>query len=123
MTEKEIIGKMNDFWAQSGKSKAEMSRELGVDAGTLGNILNGNRGVSVGLLSKFLETYPSVSAEWLLRGIGDMRTLSNGLDSQEDVEIARLESTVETLLDRITGYKNRIKELEETLHEQKRNVG
>lgn len=123
MTEKEIIGKMNDFWAQSGKSKAEMSRELGVDAGTLGNILNGNRGVSVGLLSKFLETYPSVSAEWLLRGIGDMRTLPDGLDSPEDVEIARLESTVETLLDRITGYKNRIKELEETLHEQKRNVG
>lgn len=123
MTEKEIIGKMNDFWAQSGKSKAEMSRELGVDAGTLGNILNGNRGVSVGLLSKFLETYPSVSAEWLLRGIGDMRTLPDGLDSPEDVEIARLESTVETLLDRITGYKNRIKELEATLHEQKRNVG
>lgn len=123
MTEKEIIGKMNDFWAQSGKSKAEMSRELGVDAGTLGNILNGNRGVSVGLLSKFLETYPSVSAEWLLRGIGDVRTLPDGLDSPEDVEIARLESTVETLLDRITGYKNRIKELEETLHEQKRNVG
>lgn len=72
MTEKEIIGKMTDFWAQSGKSKAEMSRELGVDAGTFGNILNGNRGVSAGLLSKFLETYPSVSAEWLMRGIGSM---------------------------------------------------
>ena len=72
MTEKEIIGKMNDFWAQSGKSKAEMSRELGVDAGTFGNILNGNRGVSAGLLSKFLETYPSVSAEWLRRGVGSM---------------------------------------------------
>lgn len=72
MTEKEITGKMNDFWAQSGKSKAEMSRELGVDAGTFGNILNGNRGVSAGLLSKFLETYPSVSAEWLMRGIGSM---------------------------------------------------
>lgn len=72
MTEKEIIGKMNDFWAQSGKSKAEMSRELGVDAGTFGNILNGNRGVPVGLLAKFLETYPSVSAEWLMRGVGSM---------------------------------------------------
>ena len=72
MTEKEIIGKMNDFWAQSGKSKAEMSRELGVDAGTFGNILNGNRGVSAGLLSKLLETYPSVSAEWLMRGAGSM---------------------------------------------------
>ena len=63
---------MNDFWAQSGKSKAEMSRELGVDAGTFGNILNGNRGVPVGLLAKFLETYPSVSAEWLMRGVGSM---------------------------------------------------
>lgn len=50
MTEKGIIGKMNDFWQQSGKSKAEMSRELGVDAGTFGNILNGNRGIPVGLL-------------------------------------------------------------------------
>ena len=49
-----------------------MSRELGVDAGTFGNILNGNRGVSAGLLSKFLETYPSVSAEWLMRGVGSM---------------------------------------------------
>lgn len=40
--------------------------------------------------------------------------------SAEDVEIARLESTVETLLDRIAGYKNRIKELEAALHEQKK---
>lgn len=82
MTEKEIIGKMNDFWAQSGKSKAEMSRELGVDAGTFGNILNGNRGVSAGLLSKFLETYPSVSAEWLMRGIGSMYAADGRIGSE-----------------------------------------
>ena len=82
MTEKEIIGKMNDFWAQSGKSKAEMSRELGVDAGTFGNILNGNRGVSAGLLSKFLETYPSVSAEWLMRGIGSMYAADERVGSE-----------------------------------------
>jgi hypothetical protein len=82
MTEKEIIGKMNDFWAQSGKSKAEMSRELGVDAGTFGNILNGNRGVSAGLLSKFLETYSSVSAEWLMRGIGSMYAADGRVGSE-----------------------------------------
>lgn len=82
MAEKEIIGKMNDFWAQSGKSKAEMSRELGVDAGTFGNILNGNRGVSAGLLSKFLETYPSVSAEWLMRGIGSMYAADGRVGSE-----------------------------------------
>ncbi len=72
MTEKEIIGKLNAFWQQSGKSKAEMSRELGVDAGTFGNILNGNRGIPVGMLARFMEVYPSVSAEWLFRGTGSM---------------------------------------------------
>ena len=106
MTEKEIIGKMNDFWAQSGKSKAEMSRELGVDAGTFGNILNGNRGVSVGLLAKFLETYPSVSAEWLMRGAGSMyaadgrvagENIANNNNSQINAgdTINRLESLLE----------------------------
>ena len=79
--------------------------------------------ITVDTLLLILNKHNDVSAEWLLRGIGDMRTLPDGLDSPEDVEIARLESTVETLLDRITGYKNRIKELEATLHEQKRNVG
>lgn len=79
--------------------------------------------ITVDTLLLILNKHTDVSAEWLLRGIGDMRTLPDGLDSPEDVEIARLESTVETLLDRITGYKNRIKELEAALPEQKRNVG
>ena len=79
--------------------------------------------ITVDTLLLILNKHTDVSAEWLLRGIGDMRTLPDGLDSPEDVEIARLESTVETLLDRITGYKNRIKELEAALSEQKRNVG
>lgn len=72
MTEKEIIGKMNAFRERNGASKREMSRQLGVDPGTLGNILNGKRGISAELLIKFLQVYPSVSAEWLMRGIGEM---------------------------------------------------
>ena len=31
-----------------------------------------NYGVAAGLRSKVLETYPSVSAEWLMRGVGSM---------------------------------------------------
>lgn len=86
-------------------------------------LANDGAAITVDTLLLILNKHTDVSAEWLLRGIGDMRTLPDGLDSPEDVEIARLESTVETLLDRITGYKNRIKELEAALPEQKRNVG
>lgn len=72
MTEKELTGKMNVFCQSQNLTKAQMSREMGVDAGTLGNILKGNRGISVGMLIKFLETYPQISADWLLRDKGSM---------------------------------------------------
>ena len=123
--EKEIVGRMNMFLAETGKTnKAEVARCIGVDAGTSGNVLNGKRGPSVVFIQKFLSAFPELLAEWLMRGAGSMLIgVTMPGDSLEDVEIARLESTVETLLDRITGYKNRIKELEAALPEQKKAVG
>lgn len=61
---------MNVFREQSGATKAQMSRELNIDAGTFGNIMNGKRGMPVEMLISFLQVYPMVSAEWLLRGEG-----------------------------------------------------
>ena len=79
--------------------------------------------ITVDTLLLILNAHTDVSAEWLLRGVGDMRVLPDGMDSPEDVEIAKLETTIETLLDRIVKYKARISELERLLPEQKRNVG
>lgn len=104
----------NSFAGGDKATQKRLNRQLADDGAA----------ITVDTLLLILNKHTDVSAEWLLRGIGDMRTLPDGcLDSPEDVEIARLESTVETLLDRITGYKNRIKELEAALPEQKRNVG
>ena len=103
----------NSFAGGDKATQKRLNRQLADDGAA----------ITVDTLLLILNKHTDVSAEWLLRGIGDMRTLPDGLDSPEDAEIARLESTVETLLDRITGYKNRIKELEAALPEQKRNVG
>ena len=103
----------NSFAGGDKATQKRLNRQLADDGAA----------ITVNTLLLILNKHTDVSAEWLLRGIGDMRTLPDGLDSTEDVEIARLESTLETLLDRITGYKNRIKELEAALSEQKRNVG
>ena len=68
----DFVGKMNCFRETRGISKAQMARDLGTDAGTLGNILRGTRGVPTERLGKFLAVYTDVSAEWLMRGTGEM---------------------------------------------------
>ena len=102
----------NSFAGGDKATQKRLNRQLADDGAA----------ITVDTLLLILNKHSDVSAEWLLRGVGDMRTLPDGMDSPEDVEIGRLENTVETLLDRITGYKNRIKELEALLPEQKRNV-
>ena len=84
-----------------------------VNQKTLNNHINGNVEVSVSTILLVLDAFPDLSADWLLRGKGDMHLLPGSLDDPQDQEIGRLESTVETLLNRIVGYKARINELEQ----------
>ena len=111
--------KVKFSWSENSLSNGDKATQKRLNR----QLADDGAAITVDTLLLILNKHTDVSAEWLLRGIGDMLTLPGGLDSPEDVEIARLESTVETRLDRITGYKNRIKELEAALSEQKRNVG
>jgi transcriptional regulator with XRE-family HTH domain len=67
-----FVGKMNCYRENRGISKAQMARDLDTDAGTLGNILRGVRGIPTEMLAKFLAVYTDVSAEWFMRGQGEM---------------------------------------------------
>ena len=104
----------NSFAGGDKATQKRLNRQLADDGAA----------ITVDTLLLILNKHTDVSAEWLLRGIGDMRTLHDGLDSPEDVEIANLETTIETLSKMVAKYKARIDELETTyLPEQKRNVG
>jgi plasmid maintenance system antidote protein VapI len=72
MNKEGLSDKLKAFRESSGLSIAQMARDLGVDQGALGNILRGCRGVPVDMIAKFVESYPDVSAEWLLRDEGPM---------------------------------------------------
>lgn len=52
-------------------SVAAFSREAGIEQTTLNRQLNGGSKVSVGTIKAFLLKFKDVSAEWLLRGVGD----------------------------------------------------
>lgn len=60
------------FFVQSiGLSKAEIARQLGISKSNfVGEAMASDLNVS--MVIKFCQLYPQVSAEWLLRGTGDM---------------------------------------------------
>lgn len=99
MTEKDIVERIDAFRIKSGTTKAKMSRDLGIDAGTFGNILNGKRGMPIGMLIRFLEVYNHISAEWLLRGEavseGDTTNRLIAMLEEKDKQIDRLLQIIE----------------------------
>lgn len=53
-------------------SENKFASEIGVNTQTLNNYTTGKRSVSYDVVDKILVHFPQVSAEWLLRGIGNM---------------------------------------------------
>lgn len=114
MPDKEDVRKrLQQVMVEYDSNPTQLAGIYKVNQKTLNNHINGNVEVSVSTILLVLDAFPDLSADWLLRGKGDMHLLPGSLDDPQDQEIGRLESTVETLLNRIVGYKARISELEQ----------
>lgn len=114
MLDKEDVRKrLQQVMLEYDSNPTQLAGIYKVNQKTLNNHINGNVEVSVSTILLVLDAFPDLSADWLLRGKGDMHLLPGSLDDPQDQEIGRLESTVETLLNRIVGYKARINELEQ----------
>ncbi len=114
MPDKEDVRKrLQQVMLEYDSNPTQLAGIYKVNQKTLNNHINGNVEVSVSTILLVLDAFPDLSADWLLRGKGDMHLLPGSLDDPQDQEIGRLESTVETLLNRIVGYKARISELEQ----------
>lgn len=62
---KEII----DFYRLSGP---KFAAKIGISPNTLNNYLQGKNKISLALIEAILTAFPEVSAEWLMRGKGQM---------------------------------------------------
>lgn len=49
-----------------------LAKQISVAQATLNPQLRGDRALSATVVEKFLDAFPDVSAEWLLRGVGSM---------------------------------------------------
>lgn len=76
----EILARVKQIQISKSKSVAHFSRLLDMRQVRVNNHLNGTSDVSTEMLFKILEVFPDISAEWLMRGVGDMYSL-NSLES------------------------------------------
>lgn len=74
MSKNEIKQRVEVLRLDTGLNKAAFARRLGIDPRNINRILTGDHGVSMDFALAILHEFPDLSAEWLMRGVGDMYT-------------------------------------------------
>lgn len=104
------------------KSIREFSAMINVNYNTLNQQIKGERSVSLDVLQAILNSFEDISAEWLLRGKGEMylQTPDSKVDDPAD--------EVEILKDEILRLQGEVRALERIINGEKKalerkNVG
>lgn len=92
------------------KNVTEFAVKMGYDAGNIGRILKGERGVSNGLLWKIYDTY-RISKSYLFDGIGN-------IEIEPAPEIIEEENELEKLKEVIKALKSALKSKDITIKSQ-----
>lgn len=101
-----MINRIKEVIVMSGKTDASFAKKIGLQQMTLWRQLNGERKLSLETVKAILDSYPEVSAEWLLRGSGSMII---GQDKAEQ------DKRIDNLIDVIAMQQETIKNLQEKI--------
>lgn len=108
-----MISRIKELIEHSGLSARAFALKCGIKDNTFSNQLNGVRDVSLNTITSILLTFEKISAEWLMRGKGEMLLTSEQPTSTED-RMNKLIDTITFQQDTIKNLQARIKELETT---------
>lgn len=107
-----VLQRVNYIIDNFGKTKNYFANEIGMSGTTVWRQLKGEQALSSKLIEGILTAYPEVSAEWLLRGTGDIRleneagiaeTQNNESDSIWKAKYEELEKRYDQLLSILGG--------------------
>lgn len=99
-----------------GLSDRGFAIKCGIKQNTFSNQINGVREISLQTINSILITFENISAEWLLRGNGEMLlTSEQPTASNENDRLSKLIDTIAFQQDTINNLQRRIKELEAEL--------
>lgn len=98
-----ILLRIHQFAESQGLSIREMERSIGATNGVISGAIKNNREIGSDKIENLLQVYEALSAEWLLRGEGEM--LKQNLAPQND--------TVAQLIAKIAEQAMEIQRLQE----------
>lgn len=88
MIENTLTERFKELISAKSASVLDFSRLIGVAQTTLNSQLSSTKGVSSNVILLTLDTFPDVSAEWLLRGKGEMLIASSPNEKKEEEALA-----------------------------------
>lgn len=104
-----MVNRISKLIESTGLNPTSFAAKIGVQQMTLWGQLNGKRKLSLDSVLAILNSYPELSAEWLMRGTGDMMKGNDAqekrLDNLVDV-ISMQQETIRNLQDKIKQLQN-----------------
>ena len=101
-----MLERLKDVISVKSSSILDFSNKIGVPQTTLNNQIKSPRGISVSVILLTLQTFPDISAEWLLRGKGEMILSDNlppilGDESENDLDTHAMLAQAHIEIDRL----------------------
>lgn len=112
--ENAMLERLRGVRTSKAKSVNNFAKLIGMSQTTVNGIMLGSRGVSVDIIIAVLTAFPDISAEWLMRGEGEMlrseEVAQNALISDET--IAHYTSVVKSYETLLANRDEQIRKLE-----------
>ena len=78
-------------WMESeGLKSSELADNIGANRATISHILSGRNKPSIDFLQKLLSAYPILNANWLIAGIGYMKTKKEAKEVKSSKKIGKV---------------------------------
>lgn len=110
-----VLERLKLFISESGMTPRAFAIKIDFNYSTLNNYLTGRRTtIDLDLINRTISSFENLSAEWLMRGKGEMLLVSEQPADTED-RLNKLVDTITFQQDTIKNLQARIKELEAEL--------
>lgn len=108
--EEEVKIRIREILKEFSSNPTQLSKLFGVNQKTLNSQINDTTTLSVSTILLILNAFPEVSAEWLLRGNGEMKFSSDKNKSaiaQDDAELVALSRDLVNVIGKIMDKTNK----------------
>ncbi|MCD8386238.1 MAG: helix-turn-helix domain-containing protein [Bacteroidales bacterium] len=112
-----MIERIKQLIEASGLSVRAFAVKIGLNQPTLDRMIKGINAINVNCLNSILAAFPDVSAEWLMRGEGEMYKVDPRTSNYERLDklvdtISTLQSVINDKSETIAQLNQHIKQLE-----------